>query len=132
MAKRGRPTIYSDALAHDIALRIITGRSVACVCADHDMPSQDTFYRWMLERSEFSEKIAHAREERAEARSEQMLAIGERALEDKDLDPARARIAIDAIDKATRLMQPKTSRVEMTGKGGGPLVINFDKIDSDL
>ncbi|PZR88369.1 MAG: hypothetical protein DI537_23820 [Stutzerimonas stutzeri] len=117
--KRGRPTDYTDDLVAEFCRRIASGRSVASICEDEDMPSHNTIYRWQAGNREFSERLAHARAERTEAYSGQIAALSTRALTEKDLDPARVRVAIDALDKAARLMQPR--KVELTGAGGGPI-----------
>lgn len=118
----GRPSDYSEQLVDTFCQRIALGRSVLSVCADHDMPSQDTIYRWRKEKPEFSEKLAHAREERLEAYADRMMALGTRVIEEAEFDPQRCNAAVNAIDKAARLQAPK-QRVELTGKDGGPVAI---------
>lgn len=107
--------MYTDELADEFCLRVAQGRSISSVCADTDMPSQDTIYRWHREKAGFSEKLTHAREERLEAYSERMLALGTRVIEEPDLDPQRVNSAVNAIDKAARLQAPK-QRIEHSGK----------------
>jgi transposase-like protein len=116
----GRPTDYSDELADTFCQRIAEGRSVLSVCADLDMPAQDTIYRWRREKPEFSEKLAQARDERLEAYADRMMALGTRVVEEAEFDPQRCNAAVNAIDKAARLQAPK-QRVELTGRNGGPI-----------
>lgn len=116
--KMGRPSDYADDLVDEFCRRIAQGGSVASVCEADDMPDHATIYRWQRARPDFCERLAHARAERSEAFSNQILALGKRAVEEQ-IDPARIRVAIDAIDKAARIMQPR--KVELTGAGGGPI-----------
>lgn len=117
-APRGRPSLYTPQLVMEFCRRIAAGRGVMSICEDADMPSHDTVFRWQNDKREFSEALARARAERTEAFSGQIVALGQRAIKEK-IDPARVRVAIDAIDKAARLMQPR--KVELTGAGGGPI-----------
>jgi hypothetical protein len=116
--KMGRPSDYADDLVDEFCRRIAAGGSVASVCEADDMPDHATIYRWQRARPDFSERLAHARAERSEAFSGQIIALGQRAIVEQ-IDPARVRVAIDAIDKAARIMQPR--KVELTGAGGGPI-----------
>lgn len=119
--KMGRPSLYAIDLVDEFCRRVATGRSVIDVCQDDDMPSHQTIYKWQREQPYFTDSLAHARAERSEAFSSEMRALGAKAIskgEDR-IDPAALRVAIDAIDKAARIMQPR--KVELTGAGGGPI-----------
>jgi len=120
MTKRGRPTDYSDELADEFCRRVAGGRSTLSVCADLEMPSDTTVYRWRQEKPEFRDKLAQAREERMEAYADRMMALGSRVVDEADFDPQRCNAAVNAIDKAARLQQPK-QRLELTGKDGGAI-----------
>lgn len=120
LKQRGRPTDYSDDLATEFCRRVASGRSVLSVCADLDMPSDTTAYRWRQEKPEFRDKLALARDERLEAYSDQIRALGNRVVDDESFDPQRCNAAVNAIDKAARLQAPK-QRIEMTGKDGAPI-----------
>jgi transposase-like protein len=117
----GRPSDFSTELADEFCSRIAQGRSVSSVCADLDMPVQDTIYRWKREKPEFSEKLTHAREDRLEAYGDRMLALGSRVIEEMALDPQRVNVAVNAIEKAAKLQAPK--RVEISGPAGAPVPI---------
>lgn len=124
----GRPSDYTEELANEFCRRVAGGRSILSVCADADMPSDTTIYRWRQEKPEFRDKVAHARDERLEAYGDRMLALGARVIEEADLDPQRVNAAVNAIDKAARLQSPK-QRVELTGKDGGPIETKTDDMD---
>lgn len=118
----GRPTDYTEELADAFCNRVASGRSVASVCADMDMPVPDTIYRWKRQKQEFSDKLSHAREDRLEAYGDRMLALGARVIDEGDLDPQRVNAAVNAIDKAAKLQAPK-QRLEITGKDGGAIEV---------
>ncbi|MBI5111849.1 MAG: transposase [Rhodovulum sp.] len=117
---RGRPSDYTDELVDEFCRRIASGRSVLSVCGDLDMPDDATIYRWRHQHPDFREKLAQAREERLESDADQIRALAKRVIEDESLDPQRCNAAVNAIDKAARLMAPK-QRVELTGRDGGPI-----------
>lgn len=116
----GRPTDYTDDLADEFCRRVASGRAVSSVCADADMPANTTVYRWRQEKPGFRDKLAQARDERLEAYSDRMLALGARVIDDETLDPQRVNAAVNAIDKAARLQSPK-QRVEVSGPNGAPI-----------
>lgn len=116
----GRPTDYSAELSDEFCRRVAGGRSVLAVCADTDMPSDTTVYRWRQERSEFRDKLAYARDDRLEAYADRMDALARRVIEETELDPQRVNSAVNAIDKAARLQAPK-QRIEITGRDGSPM-----------
>lgn len=124
----GRPSDYTEALADEFSNRVSEGRSLASVCADDDMPSQQTVYRWMREKPEFREKIAFSREERKENTRHKLMSMADRVLEDASLDPQRVNAAAHALAKAEALMAPK-QRVELTGRDGGPIETKTDDMD---
>lgn len=59
-AEKWRPTDYSDQLADEICVRIISGRSLNKVCRDEDMPCRDTAYLWLSKHTYFSDKYTLA------------------------------------------------------------------------
>lgn len=118
----GRPTDYSAELADEFCRRVASGRSTFAVCADIDMPSDTTVYRWRVENAEFRDKITAARDERLEAYSDRLMALGTRVIEESDLDPQRVNAAVNAIDKAARLQAPK-QRIEHSGPNGTPIAV---------
>ena len=124
--KVGRPTLRTPELVDELCNRIASGRSIMSVCNDNDMPESGTIYRWRQECSEFNEKIALAREERKEGTRTKLIDLGDRVLSDETLDPQRANAAAHAWAKAEAMMQPKT-RVELSGKDGGPVSVAEDK-----
>lgn len=111
----GRPTIYTDNLADKICAQIAGGETVADICGDPAMPSRDTFYYWKRDNPSFSDKVMHARAERIEADREQLHELARQSLEEKGRDHNRLNTAINAIDKAARLIAHKIHYVELNG-----------------
>lgn len=124
----GRPSDYGRKLVDEFCRRVASGRSILSVCGDVDMPGNSTIYRWQHEHAEFRDKVTRARDERLEAYSDRLMALGTRVMEEPDLDPQRVNAAANAIDKAARLQQPKT-RVELTGRDGGPVEVETSNRD---
>ena len=61
MAARGRPSLFTPALAKRICERLAEGETLRSICRDDDMPSAPTVCRWALEEP-FAEQYARARE----------------------------------------------------------------------
>ena len=61
----GRPSSYRPEIASQICERMIEGESLLQICADEDMPSRVTVYRWLEGNEPFRNKYARAREEQA-------------------------------------------------------------------
>lgn len=62
VAKQGRPTKFTQAIADEIAERLGNGEPLAQICRDDHMPGLTTVYDWQNARDEFSASIARARE----------------------------------------------------------------------
>lgn len=129
--KRGRPSTFTDEIAEEFCRRIARGRGITSICEDDDMPDDKTIWRWSQKHENFRRDIARAREERQEAFAAEIRETALTALKDKASDPARVRAAVDGLDKAARLLQPKT-KVEITGANGGPLqTVDLSKVTNE-
>lgn len=73
----GRPTIFTQELADSICERLACGESMRSVCRDDDMPAISTVFKWMREKDGFSEQYDRAKEESADALTEDMLYIAD-------------------------------------------------------
>lgn len=63
MAKRGRPSKYSQALADRICERLADGETLRAICRDSDMPDERTVRGWALNvDSPFFPQYARSRE----------------------------------------------------------------------
>jgi hypothetical protein len=64
-----RPTLFNEALAHDICERIADGESLRSICEGDEYPDRRTVNRWLAdpEHTEFRRQYALAREASADA-----------------------------------------------------------------
>lgn len=90
MAKRGRPTKYTEALADKICERVAEGESLNAICKEPEMPARLTIYRWFREYESFSNNYARAREDQADFYADEIIALADSAT-----DPQKARLQID-------------------------------------
>ena len=97
-----RPSKFTLELAVEICRRVADGRSLRSVCRDEDMPNADTVNEWRINRAEFSEQYARARERRAEVLADEILDIADNA-EDAQI----ARLQVDARKWAASKLDPK-------------------------
>lgn len=117
-SKPGRPSIYSDDLADRICAALAEGRSARSVCAADDMPSMQTFWRWLRENPSFRERYAHAKSESADAMVEDMLDIADDGTNDFTEDDEgkvrfnaehvqRSRLRVDVRKWVASKLKPK-------------------------
>jgi len=48
--KRGRPTVYTEAIAAEICTRLAAGESLRAICRDAHMPPESTVREWVLDK----------------------------------------------------------------------------------
>ena len=75
--KMGRPTRYTEELAAEILTRIAEGESLRRITMEPSMPSHASVYLWLLQKPDFSDKYARARDEQAETLADEILAIAD-------------------------------------------------------
>lgn len=83
MAKRGRPTSYTRALAEEICERLVNGESLAAICRSPGIPHVGTVLRWISTREEFRELYTHAREAQADLFASEIIDIADKVREGK-------------------------------------------------
>ena len=89
-----RPTGFSEALAAEICRRLADGELLGDICRPTRMPSRDTVRRWQGENSPFRDRYAVARDQQADALTEEAIQIARNA----DADTvAVCRLQIDTI-----------------------------------
>ncbi len=83
-AKRsvGRPSKYTQELADKLCAELAQGKSMRTVCKSPDMPIMSTIFRWLRTDEEFCNQYARAKEESADALSDEMLDIADDANND--------------------------------------------------
>lgn len=89
--KRGRPPLFSEALADEVCARLATGETVRSICDDPKMPSYATLWKWERENEEFSLQSARARRRGTHALADECIEIAD----DPTLDPQDKRIRVD-------------------------------------
>lgn len=75
--KRGRPSLYSPALADSICARLAEGESLRSICRDEAMPCAATVFVWLDADKEFQTKYARAREIQAELNAADIIEIAD-------------------------------------------------------
>lgn len=78
MAERGRPSLYSEAVAAEICARLAEGEGLRSVCRGDSMPAPSTVIGWALENREgFSERYAKAKDVATHLMAEELLEIAD-------------------------------------------------------
>lgn len=77
MARKGRPSKYSQELADEICERLAKGRSLRQICTDEDMPGRSAVLRWLRDKEDFRSQYAHAREEQADFWADEIIEISD-------------------------------------------------------
>ncbi len=76
-----RPSDYTQDLADKICTIISQGSSMRTACKADDMPDITTVFRWIRTNNEFRLQYERAREERTEAQQEDLLELGDDAVQ---------------------------------------------------
>lgn len=107
-AKRpvGRPSKFSQELAEKICEQIAHGKSLRAVCAEDDMPSATTVFKWLNENQDFSEQYARARDRQADHYFEEIVEIAD-SVEADSAAVAKARLQVDARKWTLSKLAPK-------------------------
>ena len=111
-------------LVDEICARIAEGKSLVAICRDPAMPDYRTIMRWVANDEETRQKYVRAREDSADADAENISDIGGRVLTG-EIDPAAARVAIDALKWTAGRKQPRKygDKLELSGDRDRPLNI---------
>lgn len=127
--KTGRPSAYTKALAEEICKLVANGWSVIKISQQSNMPTQSTIYKWLSEKSEFSEKYARAREVQADLYADEIVDIADNVM-DEPASVMKARLQIDARKwKASKLAPKKYGdkiQQEITGDLDVSLRVKFE------
>ncbi len=139
--KKGRPSLYTEALAVKICRRLAEGETLRAICRDGAMPAISTVMGWLFngKHADFSEQYAHAREMQADALFDEALEIADDALGDWAVDKdgkktlvhehvQRSRLRVDTRKWAAGKLAPKRygDKLQHTGEGGGPIRTEVD------
>lgn len=73
----GRPSDYNVELGDLICSELADGKSMRAVCLPDNMPNKSTVFRWIRTNKEFRDQYARAKEESADALTDEMLDIAD-------------------------------------------------------
>jgi hypothetical protein len=73
----GRPSDYTQELADRICAQLADGDSLRTVCKAEDMPCKTTVFMWLRTKPEFLNQYTRAKEESADALTDEMLDIAD-------------------------------------------------------
>jgi hypothetical protein len=78
----GRPSEFTPELADLICARLADGQSLRAICRADEMPDKSTVFRWLRSNLEFRDQYTRAKEESADALTDEMLEISDDATND--------------------------------------------------
>ncbi len=134
MAKEGRPSSYTKAIADAICAKIAQGRSLTSITELEGMPVYQTVCNWRRTIPEFLEAIANARLDQADILADKLLDVVEaEAVTDEfgKVDAgmvAHNRLKADVYKWRASKLKPKEYgdkvQQEHSGPDGGPIVVS--------
>lgn len=78
----GRPSDYTPELADKICSQLADGDSMRTVCKPDDMPNKATVFKWLRIHEEFNDQYVKAKEESADALTDEILDIADNSNND--------------------------------------------------
>ncbi len=104
---KGRPSVYSEAVAIEICERLADGESLRQICQSEHLPGRNTVLAWLQDDSKpgFRAKYARARQMQADFMDDKILEVAEKA-ERGEIDPHAARVAIGAYQWRASKLRP--------------------------
>lgn len=131
MAKRGRPTQHTKALADEICRRIANGESLRAICDDKHMPSKGCVLGWVVEdRASFSDQYARAREAAGHGDGDEVTDIARRVL-NGEVEPQAGKVAIDALKWSAGRKAPKVYGDKVTNEHTGEVLAKIERVVID-
>ncbi len=128
--KKGRPSLYTEALAAKICRRLAEGESLRTICGDKTMPAISTVMGWLFngKHDDFSAQYARAREAQAELRADEITDIADGVEHGASEAVQAARLRVDARKWIAAKLLPKRygDKIQHTGEGGGPIRVRPD------
>ncbi len=122
-----RPTDYTPELAIKLCDRLSEGVSLRTVCLSDDMPDKSTVFDWLRKYKEFADQYAQAKAESSEALNEELMDLGDEAIDHAyKADPKASSAVVQAVKlKADNMkwymskMKPKKygDKIDMTTNG---------------
>lgn len=143
----GRPSIFSQALADEIAERIADGETLKSICSEERMPNRSTVFRWEAQDRAFCDLLARAREAGAHAIIDEGREIADDGTNDwmerrgRDDQPlgwivngeavARSRLRLDQRWKEAEALLPRVYGKKLNVEHSGSITL-VDMSDEDL
>lgn len=124
----GRPSEYNETIAGQICELVSDGENLHRICQMDEMPSRQTVYKWMRQQAAFADKYARAREARSDARADRIDTIVSQVLSG-EVDPASARVAIDAEKWQAGKENPKRYGDRITTEHEGTVEVRHNRIE---
>lgn len=111
-----RPTDFSEEIAERICEKLAMGVPMSVICADEDMPSYTTTWRWEQKYPEFRKASAHARM----AGTHYMAGDCIRISDADDIETADKRVMIDTRLRLIGKWNAREYGDKVAHVGGGP------------
>lgn len=128
----GRPPMeFTEEIADAILNGIANGESLVSILKNDDsLPSYTTVMKWLRTNPEFAANYVKSREDQADHDADKIGDIAERVL-GGELDPAAARVAIDAYKWAAGKRKPKVygEKLALGGASDMPPIQTTSKLD---
>jgi hypothetical protein len=138
ISPRGRPLIYSEAIADKVLDYLADGRSLRWICNQKHMPDGSTIRKWLARVPDFAKQYAYARDQQADTLFDETLNIAD-ALSDKSTNEQirKAQLQIDTRKWLVGKLRPKKYGDQLKHAGDettNTLVlqtVNIAKLDFD-
>ena len=114
-------------IADEICARLIEGQSLAEICRDKAMPQYRTVFQWLGNDEAFAHDYARAREAQGDADADKIGDIANQVALG-NMDPAAARVAIDAYKWTAGRRKPKVygDKLDVNHAGSFNVTLNGD------
>ena len=124
----GRPSTYSSDRGKAICKRLAGGESLTQICTDTNMPSRVSVYRWIDADEDFCNDYARAREQYADHVFDGLFDLADNATPQ---NVQVVKLQIDTRKWCLARMAPRKygekTALEVSGEGGGPISVTYDK-----
>ena len=138
ISPRGRPLIYSEAIADKVLDYLADGRSLRWICNQKHMPDGSTIRKWLARVPDFAKQYAYARDQQADTLFDETLHIADKLPKDATNEQIRtAQLQIDTRKWLAGKLRPKKYGDQLKNAGDGDtntLVlqqVNIAKLDFD-
>lgn len=139
---RGRPTVYTEAIAAEICDRLAAGEPLRKICQDDHLPTDACIRYWVVEdREGFFSRYMRAREAQAIRWSEDIVEIIDETASDlisngdgvmqNNVGVARARLRMDGRLHLMRMVVPRIFGKVDDDKKGAAVTVNIRKFGDD-